>query len=83
MGDEEVWQKARAMNKDLKGRMTSKLNADHVHTYELNWTAKGIKLLDIQGGNDIHICTTLDIFCFLETLKSVRVFNETLKNPDS
>lgn len=42
LGDEEVWQKARAMNKDLKGRMTSKLNADHVHTYELNWTEKGI-----------------------------------------
>lgn len=42
LGDEKVWQKARAMNKDLKDRMTSKLNADHVHTYELNWMEKGI-----------------------------------------
>ena len=41
LGNEEVWQAARAKNKELKKRLESRLSPEHIYTYHVDWTDKG------------------------------------------
>ena len=41
LGNEEVWQAARAKNKELKKRLQNRLTPEHIYTYHVDWTDKG------------------------------------------
>nr|XP_022300895.1 NACHT and WD repeat domain-containing protein 2-like [Crassostrea virginica] len=42
LGNEEVWQAARAKNKELKKRLENRLSPEHIYTYHVDWTDKGL-----------------------------------------